>query len=146
MVLPSQISEEHSVCLDETHLTNCSIASDENFALIQHELTEMKSHIQKSEAMLRAQELKLQELTTQEHKLNVLANERYLHIVALQRAQDQLNIQKHSSNLELNETYRQLDAMHRMLIDIHASTSWRVTKPFRFISRQLKRIRTVLFK
>jgi hypothetical protein len=66
-------------------------------------------------------------------KFGELAHERYLQIVAMHGAIQQLTSQCKTNHDELN-------AMHQRLLDTYKSSSWQLTRPLRLISRILKRI------
>lgn len=65
-------------------------------------------------------------------KFGELAHERYLQIVAMDGAIQQLTEQCKTSHEELN-------VLHQRLLDTYKSSSWQLTRPLRFISRIFKR-------
>jgi hypothetical protein len=77
---------------------------------------------------------------TSMNSLNQLAHERYMQIVALQDAVQQLTEQRQINHQELNGLHQELNSSHQRLLDIFKSNSWRLTRPLRFASSIFKRI------
>ena len=96
-------------------------------------LLELQKQRQEDEKFFATQKVSLSEL-------NELAHERYLHIVALQSAVQQLTEQAQANHHEHNDLHIRLNDLHQRLLDLYKSSSWQLTKPLRFASRTLRRI------
>jgi hypothetical protein len=92
-------------------------------------------HCEQLELLKQVQTFKT-DITAREISYNTLAqlaHERYIQILSMQTAIEQLTVQRQTNHEELN-------TLHQRLLDTYRSSSWRLTAPLRLLSRISKRM------